>query len=161
MIPLLLALLQSYGDVDAVFRKHCVSCHNPKELKGELNLESHAGLLKGGENGPVVESLVALLEHAKKPFMPPPKKAPKLSPAEIDVVRKWVAAGAPAPGLVGDSRPGGGDGSPAGVRGEVAGGGPPRGPGELVERVFADGVHGGAVPQLGGSDPQRRQPGGD
>ncbi|HEX7901141.1 MAG TPA: c-type cytochrome domain-containing protein [Planctomycetota bacterium] len=98
MSLLILALLtQSYGEVDAIFRKHCVSCHNPKELKGELNLESHAGLLKGGENGPVVDSLVAVLEHAKKPFMPPPKKAPKLGAAEIDVVRKWVAAGAPAP----------------------------------------------------------------
>jgi WD40 repeat protein len=98
MSLLVFALLaQSYGDVNAVFRKHCVSCHNPKDLKGELNLESHAGLLKGGENGPVLENLVATLEHAKKPFMPPPKKAPKLSPAEIDVIRAWIAAGAPAP----------------------------------------------------------------
>lgn len=97
MSLLILALVQNYGEVDALFRKHCVSCHNPKELKGELNLESHAALLKGGENGPVLDSLVALLEHAKKPFMPPPKKAPKLSPAEIDVVRKWIAAGAPPP----------------------------------------------------------------
>jgi mono/diheme cytochrome c family protein len=98
MTLLVLALAaQSYGDVHAVFQKHCVSCHNPKDRKGELDLESHAALLKGGESGPVVEHLVALVEHAKKPFMPPPKKAPKLGPAEIDVLRKWVAAGAPAP----------------------------------------------------------------
>ncbi len=105
MIALLLALsgveglvlAQSYGEVDALFRKHCVSCHNPKDRKGELDLESHAGLRKGGENGPVVEHLVALLEQTKKPPMPPPKKAAKLAAAEIEVVRKWVAAGAPAP----------------------------------------------------------------
>lgn len=94
---LFLLTAQGYGEVDALFRKHCVSCHNAKDKKGELDLETHAALLKGGENGPVVDALVAVLDHAKKPFMPPPKKAPKLGAAEIDVVRKWIAAGAPAP----------------------------------------------------------------
>src|SRR5215210_501706 len=44
----------SYAQVQAVFNKHCVSCHNPEDEDGELILESHASLLEGGESGPVI-----------------------------------------------------------------------------------------------------------
>ena len=94
----------SYGQVRAVFARHCLACHDAKEAEGELVLETHAALLKGGERGPAVvpgrngESLlVRLIEHQEKPFMPPPKKGPKLSGAEIALVRAWIDAGAPGP----------------------------------------------------------------
>ena len=97
----------AYVQVHAVFAKHCVSCHNAKDEEGELVLESYATLMKGGETGPAVvpgkadESLlIRLIRHEKKPYMPPPKKAPKLSDAEIAVVKAWVDAGA-KPGDVG------------------------------------------------------------
>jgi WD40 repeat protein len=105
---LLLALLAqdapTYSDVHALFARHCASCHNAKDLKGELNLESYELLRKGGENGPVVvpgkpaESLLLdLVEHKKKPVMPPPKKGEKLKDVEIALLRKWIEAGAPGP----------------------------------------------------------------
>ena len=101
---LFLVLAQDYAEVQALFRKHCTACHSPKERKGELDLESRAVLLKGGESGPAVvpgkpdESLlVQLVEHAKKPAMPPPKKAPKLKPEEIALIRGWIAGGAKPP----------------------------------------------------------------
>ena len=106
MIALLSLLLaaQDFGEVQALFRKHCVSCHNPKDLKGELNLETYGGLLKGGESGaalapgkPAESLLLQVVEQTKKPFMPPPKKAAKLAPEEIDVLRRWIASGASAP----------------------------------------------------------------
>lgn len=91
----------AYADVHAIFAKHCLSCHDSKEADGELVLETHESLIKGGETGPAVvpeksgESLlVRLIEHADKPFMPPPKKGDKLSDAEIAVVRGWIDAGA-------------------------------------------------------------------
>src|SRR6185503_111098 len=91
----------SFGKVYEIFATNCTSCHNPKELKGELNLESYDGLMKGGETGPSVvagkpmESLLLnVIEHKTKPFMPPPKKARKLADAEIAVVRAWIEAGA-------------------------------------------------------------------
>src|SRR5688572_6933064 len=75
----------TYAQVQAVFSKHCVSCHNAEDEDGELILESHASLMKGGESGAVVvpgkadESLlVKLIRHEQKPFMPPPKKGMKL-----------------------------------------------------------------------------------
>jgi hypothetical protein len=94
----------TYSQVHAVFGKHCVSCHNAKDEEGELVLESYATLMKGGESGQVIvpgkgdESLlIKLIRHEKKPFMPPPKKGPKLSDAEIALVKGWIDAGA-APG---------------------------------------------------------------
>ena len=93
----------SYAQVQGVFNKHCVSCHNPEDEDGELILESHAALIKGGESGVVVvpgkaeESLLLkLIRQEKKPFMPPPKKGMKLSDAEIALVKGWIDAGASA-----------------------------------------------------------------
>src|SRR5688572_30285383 len=91
----------TYAQVHAIFAKHCLSCHDAKEADGELVLETHELLLKGGDTGPAVvpgkaaESLlVKLIERTEKPFMPPPKKGEKLSDAEIAVVRAWIDAGA-------------------------------------------------------------------
>jgi mono/diheme cytochrome c family protein len=91
----------TYAQVQTVFAKHCVSCHNPEDEDGGLVLESHAALMKGGESGAVVvpgkadESLlVKLIGHEKKPFMPPPKKGMKLTDPEIALVKAWIDAGA-------------------------------------------------------------------
>ena len=91
----------TFTQVHAVFAKHCVSCHNAEDMEGELVLETYATLMKGGESGPVVvpgkaeESLLLkLVRHEKKPFMPPPKKGPKLADAEIALIKGWIDAGA-------------------------------------------------------------------
>src|SRR5262245_61187240 len=82
------------------FAKYCLECHNAKESKGDLNLETFAALMKGGKSGPVVEPgkpdespLVLLPERKEKPEMPP-KTARQPKPNEVAVLRAWVAAGA-------------------------------------------------------------------
>ncbi len=94
----------SYGPVHALFAKHCASCHDAAKAEGDFVVDTHAAVMKGSADGPVVipgkpdESLLlASLEHKKKPFMPPPKKAPKLKAEDIALVRAWIAAGAPGP----------------------------------------------------------------
>ena len=101
----------AYAQVHAIFAKHCLSCHDAKEADGELVLESHESLLKGGDTGKVIvpgkagESLlVRLIERTEKPFMPPPKKGDKLSDAEIGLIRAWIDAGA-LPGDAGQPLP--------------------------------------------------------
>src|SRR5260221_10302592 len=83
----------SYFQVHAIFAKHCLSCHDAKQAEGELVMETLAGLMKGGDKGPPIipgksgESLlVQQIEHTKKPFMPPPKKADKLSDEAIATI---------------------------------------------------------------------------
>src|SRR5438067_10595376 len=79
--------------------KYCLECHNALDAKGGLVMDSFQALLKGGDNGPVIvpgkpdESRLVLLPEGKaKPPMPP-KKAKQPKPAEIAVLRTWVAAG--------------------------------------------------------------------
>ncbi len=95
----------SYSKVHELFARHCVSCHSEKEKKGGLSLESYEGFLKGGDEAgalavggkPEASPLLSSIEQTKKPFMPPPKKAAKLKPGEIALVRAWIAGGAPGP----------------------------------------------------------------
>src|SRR5579885_1910321 len=80
--------------------RYCLECHSGKEAKNDLDLETFKGLMRGGQNGPVVvpgepdrSRLVLLAEGKDRPKMPP-KKARQPKPAEVGVLRAWVAAGA-------------------------------------------------------------------
>lgn len=90
-------------DVAPILAKHCLSCHGHEEPEGVLVLERHASLMKGGESGPAIVAgksdaslLVRLIEGKAKGIMPPGKRK-KLDAAEIELIRKWIDAGALAP----------------------------------------------------------------
>ncbi|MDB5171630.1 MAG: repeat-containing protein, partial [Phycisphaerales bacterium] len=94
----------TFSQVHAILAQRCMSCHDAKESEGELVMESYESLMKGGEKGADIipgkaeeSRLVAEIEHRNKPFMPPPKKAEAVPPAEIAVIRAWIDAGAPGP----------------------------------------------------------------
>ena len=75
----------------------CWRCHGEESRKGELDLRTPAGILKGGESGIVIaagkpdQSL--LYEKVHKGEMPPKKKDP-LSELEISAIRRWIEGGA-------------------------------------------------------------------
>lgn len=78
--------------------QHCARCHNPDKKKGDLDLTSFSGALKGGGSGVVVVSgnpeaskIIKALAHAEEPTMPPNK--PPLPEKELAVFRKWIAGG--------------------------------------------------------------------
>ncbi|TQO39753.1 putative membrane protein [Arenibacter algicola] len=85
--------------VQPILNNKCVSCHNSNKEKGELQLEEENGILKGGENGAVIEPndpeksslyarLILPLDH--EDHMPPKDKT-QLSKAEIDIIKNWIA----------------------------------------------------------------------
>jgi mono/diheme cytochrome c family protein len=84
-------------DVHPLLQSKCLRCHGDKTRKADLNLSTRAGILKGSESGPVIvpgkpaESLLYEMVHAGN--MPPGKKD-ALSAAEIDLIRRWIEAGA-------------------------------------------------------------------
>jgi WD40 repeat protein len=87
-------------DVRPFLAKYCYECHNQKTLKGKLNLETFAGLMKGSSSGEVVvpgkaddSPLVLLVEGKDMPKMPP-KEARQPKAKELAVLRAWVTAGA-------------------------------------------------------------------
>src|SRR5260370_12267963 len=88
-------------DVRPFLARYCLECHNAKALKGGLDVETYKGLEEGSARGPAVvpgkpdaSPLVLLPEGKKEPKMPPKKAQRHPRPAEVAVLRAWVAAGA-------------------------------------------------------------------
>jgi len=91
-----------------VLADNCYKCHSLEKgkSKGGLTLDTKAGVLKGGEIGPVVvpgkpeESplIKAVNYHDKDLQMPPTKEGGgKLPEAQIAALTEWVKMGAPDP----------------------------------------------------------------
>jgi WD40 repeat protein/mono/diheme cytochrome c family protein len=91
-----------------LFQQYCLDCHGKQDPEGGLVMETHAELMKGGENGAAIlpgksadSLLVKFLEgrsgkEGKNQFMPPGEKK-HLEPAEIALVKAWIDAGAKPP----------------------------------------------------------------
>ena len=94
------------SDIKPIFDKSCIKCHGPQKQKAKLRLDSLDGVLKGGEDGAVVEPgksaesmLVLNVAHLgdEDDFMPPPDnkdKIPPLTKDQIGLIRAWIDQGA-------------------------------------------------------------------
>ena len=88
-----------------IFQTNCYRCHGGENHRGGLQIDSKAGLLKGGRDGAVLvpgspekSLLISLIRHdgpADDPMPMPPKG--KISDADIATVTAWVKAGAIMP----------------------------------------------------------------
>jgi uncharacterized membrane protein/mono/diheme cytochrome c family protein len=87
-----------------IFDKHCVVCHGARKHKGGLRLDSHAALLKGGDDGAVIVPGKAsdselfrrvTLNREHEDFMPAEGKPP-LSDENRKLLQVWIDAGASA-----------------------------------------------------------------
>ena len=81
-------------EIKPVLRERCYACHGALKQKADLRVDTAqqllaAGVIKDGE-------LLARLTSTDDDERMPPEGAP-LSTAEIDAIRAWIAAGAPAP----------------------------------------------------------------
>ena len=87
--------------VRPVLATRCYRCHADEKQKGDLRLDSRAGLLNGGESGPAVvaahpeDSVLIEAINYETYQMPPDGKLPD---AEIAALTAWVEMGAPWPG---------------------------------------------------------------
>jgi hypothetical protein len=86
-----------------VLSEHCHSCHSAaKKQKAHLLLDSRAGVLKGGDSGPVVvpgkpeeSRLIRAVRYTDADLRMPPRS--KLSDEQIADLVAWVGMGAPWP----------------------------------------------------------------
>jgi hypothetical protein len=99
------------ADIRPILKANCFHCHGEEEtLEGNLDLRLARLMAKGGDSGAAIvagkpeESL--LVQRIVAGEMPPGEK--KLTAQQIDVIRRWIAAGAktarpePETPLVGD-----------------------------------------------------------
>jgi hypothetical protein len=84
-----------------IIRDNCVSCHGGSTPVRYLDLSTREGAVRGGVLGPavipgnVLESLLyrTVVRENNVPQMP--KDKPKLSDADIKILKNWIEDGAP------------------------------------------------------------------
>lgn len=84
-------------DVAPIFQAHCLRCHQPSHKLGELSLATPDDLTKAGfvVAGKPAESYLIEVVSASAGAPPKmPKEGAPLSAAQIDVLRRWISAGA-------------------------------------------------------------------
>jgi mono/diheme cytochrome c family protein len=85
------------NDVAPIIQSRCINCHGGDRTEEGLVMLSYAELLAGSDNGPVIvpgdpaNSLLVELVTTQKM----PKRGPKLTPPQVEIITSWVAAGAP------------------------------------------------------------------
>jgi hypothetical protein len=90
-----------------VLKRKCFGCHadKPDELKGDLDLRTREGLLKGGESEePAIvpgKPELSLLYKAVlwEDLEMPPKENDRLTKQEIRYIHDWITGGAPWPSV--------------------------------------------------------------
>ncbi len=97
--------------VRPVLVENCLKCHGGEKIKGEFDLSTREGLLKGGADGADIKlydgkgsRLYDLITHAKDPHMP--SKGPRLPDDAIAQITAWIDNGAPYDKPLADTAPG-------------------------------------------------------
>ena len=87
-------------DVRPLLRDRCYACHGGGHSQGGFRLDSREETLRGGDSGAAVkpghatESLLARLVAGADPKRVMPPAGPRLTPAEVKLLRDWIDQGA-------------------------------------------------------------------
>jgi mono/diheme cytochrome c family protein len=86
------------ADVLPIFQARCLVCHSEGAPQKGLLLGTRVALLRGGESGPAIQpgrsGKSLLMDKIAGQQMPP--MDPKLTPEEVDTIRRWIDQGAPS-----------------------------------------------------------------
>jgi len=84
------------NDILPILQSRCVNCHGGNRTEEGLVLKTYADLMAGSDNGPVLTAgdtensfMVELVASQEMP-----KKGPKLTPPQIQLIIDWVTQGA-------------------------------------------------------------------
>ncbi len=94
-------------DIEPLLQQNCYSCHGEDEQEGQLRLDARAIVMRGGISGALFTPgdstkslLLDRLRGVGDADQMPPDEDP-LTAAEIDLIKRWIEAGAPWPKGVG------------------------------------------------------------
>ncbi|HEY1602551.1 MAG TPA: PSD1 and planctomycete cytochrome C domain-containing protein [Pirellulales bacterium] len=100
------------GQIRPLFEQRCYKCHGGEKQISGYRLDVRSRALAGGESGetpivpgkPADSPLIARLASDDKDLRMPPE-GERVSPQELELVRRWIGAGAPWPDeLAGEDR---------------------------------------------------------
>ena len=111
-----------------LLKEKCFACHgdDPKKIKGGFDMRTREAMLAGGESGdagfvpgkPDKSVIMAAVKRVDPDQAMPPKENDRLSETQIEVIRQWIADGAPWPDatkLAKLGEPAGGSGNGSGT----------------------------------------------
>ncbi|MES2468034.1 MAG: PSD1 and planctomycete cytochrome C domain-containing protein [Verrucomicrobiota bacterium] len=92
-------------EIKPLLRERCFACHGALKQKADLRLDSAQSIFQGGKSGPALTrgnagtSLILQRLESADPDekMPPAHEGEPFTPAQISLLRQWIADGAPAP----------------------------------------------------------------
>ena len=90
------AIVSFSNDVFPILQSRCINCHGGNRTEEGLSLKTYAEIMKGSQNGLVISagdannSLLAELISDQKM----PKRGPKLTPPQIQLIIDWINQGA-------------------------------------------------------------------
>jgi uncharacterized membrane protein len=95
--PVAQAVTVSFAnDVLPIIQSRCINCHGGEQTEEGLVMLTYADIMVGSDNGPVVipgdaeHSLMAELVSTQEM----PKRGPKLTPPQVQVIIDWINQGA-------------------------------------------------------------------
>ncbi len=110
-VPVVVSVLRAATPVNfnreilPILSDACFHCHGPDAATREakLRLDERDGLFRTRDGVTVVkpgdarasELFLRIISQHEDEVMPPPKATRKLTPAEVDLLRRWIEAGAP------------------------------------------------------------------
>ncbi len=92
--------------IKPLLQSRCYACHGSLKQEANLRLDTVQLIKKGGDSGDIIAegdkaASSVLIERVSTTDvanrMPPEHEGEKLAPAQVELLRKWIAAGAPAP----------------------------------------------------------------
>ncbi len=93
------------SDILSIFEEHCLHCHGEDEQESGLRLDLRSGMLRGGDSGlaalvpgkPDKSYLLEVVNHVDEDMAMPPDED-KIPAEQIELLTRWVSAGANWPG---------------------------------------------------------------
>lgn len=92
------------SDIKPLFARHCVECHGPARQQAGLRVDAAALAIAGGDSGAAVvpgdvaaSRLLQAVTGTSDEASQMPLDRPPLEAAEVELLRRWIAAGAPHP----------------------------------------------------------------
>lgn len=100
-VPALAAPVDFAHQIVPLLKKHCAECHAGDKKKGSFSINTRESMLKGGETGAALipgkvdaGEMLLLIEDDDPELRMPPVKNDALTPAEVALLKRWVAEGA-------------------------------------------------------------------
>jgi mono/diheme cytochrome c family protein len=90
-------------DIRPIFAKRCYECHGEETRESGLRLDRKEPALEGGDSGKVIEpgkpdeSILLELVKGDDPDRVMPPEGETLTDEQIELLTKWIKAGAPWP----------------------------------------------------------------